>query len=337
MPLYLSEQDVERLLTMEACIEAVEEGFRQWAVGTASNRPRVRARVRGGMLHVLPAASAAWGRMAVKSYASTRGGTRFVVLLYDIESSDLLAIIEADRLGQIRTGAASAVATRHLAREDARVLAVLGTGWQARGQVAAIATVRPLGEIRAYGRDSGRLTAFCGEIASGTGVRVVPATSAAEAIRGADIVTTATNSATPVLDSSWLAEGTHVNAVGSNRIDRREIDPMTVRRADLVVVDSIEQARIEAGDLVDDPADAGGRFEDDRPGGYSRGRAGTPPLERAVELAGIVSGEHPGRGSRDDITLFESLGIGLEDLAAASIVYDRAVEAGAGTSIPPKA
>ena len=336
MPLYLSEQEVEHLLTMGACIEAVEEGFRQWAAGTASNQPRSRARVRGGVLHVLPAASAAWGRMAVKSYASTRGGTRFVVLLYDLEGSDLLAIIEADRLGQIRTGAASAVATRHLARQDARVLAVLGTGWQARGQAAAIAAVRALGEIRAFGRDSGRLTTFCEEIASDTGVRVVPSKSAAEAVRGADIVTTATNSATPILEGSWLAEGTHVNAVGSNRIDRREIDPATVRRADLVVVDSIEQARIEAGDLVDDPAVAGGPFDDHRPGGDSCARPSTPVLERAVELARIVSGEHPGRGARDEITLFESLGIGLEDLAAASIVYERAVETGAGTRIPPK-
>lgn len=337
MPLYLSEPEVEHLLTMKACIEAVEEGFRQWAAGTASNQPRSRARVRGGVLHVLPAASAAWGRMAVKSYASTRGGTRFVVLLYDLERSDLLAIIEADRLGQIRTGAASGVATRHLARQDARVLAVLGTGWQARGQAAAIAAVRALREIRAFGRDCGRLSAFCEEIASVTGVRVVPSKSAAAAVRGADIVTTVTNSATPVLEGSWLAEGTHVNAVGSNRIDRREIDPATVRRADLLVVDSIEQARIEAGDLVDNPTDAGGRLDNDRPGGYSRARPGTPALERAVELAGIVSGEHPGRGSRDEITLFESLGIGLEDLAAASIVYDRAVETGAGTRIPPEA
>ncbi len=309
MPLYLSEDDVARLLAMEACIEAVEEAFRHHAAGRADSRPRSRARVRGGILHVLPAASEALGRLAVKSYATTRGGARFVVLLFDLATSDLLAVIEADRLGQMRTGAASAVATRRMAREDADSLGILGTGWQARGQVRAIASVRSLREIRAFGRDEGRLRAFCGEIEAGLGIRTVPAESAAAAVRGAGVVVTATTSPTPVLPGSWLEPGMHVNAVGSNRFDRHELDAAAVSRADRVVVDSLEQARIEAGDLL-------------------------PVIERAVELSSIVSGASPGRSGRDDITLFRSLGIGLEDLAAASLVYDRAVASSAGRRIP---
>jgi ornithine cyclodeaminase/alanine dehydrogenase-like protein (mu-crystallin family) len=314
MPLYLTEEDVARLLTMDACIVALEEAFRQWAAGAASNRPRARATLRGGMLHVLAAASDHLGRMAAKVYATTRGGARFVVLLFDGGTSELLAIMEADRLGQTRTGAASGVATRHLARRDARTLAVLGTGWQARGQARAIASVRRLEAIRAYGRDGGRLLRFCREAGEEFGIPATPAATAEEAVREADIVVTATNAAEPVLNGSWLSPGAHLNAVGSNRADRREVDSEAVGRAGLIVVDSIEQARLEAGDLLaPDVAPAA--------------------LERAVELAAVVAGRHPGRQGEDQITLFKSLGIGLEDLAAASLVYDRARATGAGRAI----
>jgi ornithine cyclodeaminase/alanine dehydrogenase-like protein (mu-crystallin family) len=314
MTLYLTEDDVGRLLTMEACIEAVTEQFRQWAEGGAANRPRSRAAVAGAVLHVLPAASGPLGRMAAKVYATTRGGARFVVLLFDAGTSELLAILEADRLGQMRTGAASGVASRLLARRDAAVLCVLGTGWQARSQAAAVASVRRLVSIRAFGRDPDRLRRFCREVEAACGVGTTPAGSAEEAVRGADIVATATNSALPVLMGRWIEPGVHVNAVGNNRIERRELDDAAVRRADLIVVDSIDQARIEAGDFVVSPCDAPHQA----------------PLDRAVELSAVVAGRHPGRRSPSEVTLFKSLGLGLEDLAAASVVYDRALEAGAG-------
>jgi alanine dehydrogenase len=309
MPLYLSEDDVGRLLTVPDCIEAVETAFRDWAAGRADNRPRARAAVPGALLHSLSAASEPLGRMAAKVYATTRSGARFVVLLFDARSADLLAILEADRLGQVRTGAASGVATRHLARADARVLGILGTGWQARSQVLAVGSVRRLESIRAYGRDPERLKMFCREMSEATGLTAARAPSAEAAVRGADIVVTATSSAAPILMGSWLAPGTHVNAVGSNRADRRELDDEAVRRADPIAVDSLEQARLEAGDLI--------------------GRG----LDRAVELKEILAGHHPGRSSPSGITLFKSLGIGLEDLAAASRVYDLALQAGAGRTI----
>jgi len=318
MALYLTEDDVGRLLTMEACIDAVEAAFLAWAEGRATNRPRSRAALAGATLHVLPAASERLGRMAVKVYATTRGGARFVVLLFDARTSELLAILEADRLGQTRTGAASGVATRRLARDDARVLGIIGTGWQARSQVTAVAAVRRLASIRAHGRDPERLKSFCRAAEEATGVAATAAASAEAAVRGADIVVTATSSARPVLSGTWIEPGQHVNAVGSNRADRRELDEQAVRRADLLVVDSIEQARLEAGDLIVAPCDA-------------------PHQEtfgRAVELAAVVAGRHPGRRSATEVTLFKSLGIGLEDLAAASLVYDRAIETGAGRPLP---
>lgn len=316
MPLYLTEDDVTRLLTMDDCLAAVESAFADLAAGRAVNRPRTRAAVPGALLHALPAASATLGRMAVKVYATTRAGARFVVLLFDAGTSEVLAILEADRLGQMRTGAASGVATRRLARADATVLGLIGTGWQARSQVAAIARARRLTEVRVFGRDRDRLHRFCDAASQETGVEVRPSGSAEAAVRGAGIVVTATSAAQPVLEGRFIEPGTHVNAVGSNRADRREVDTETVSRSALVVCDSIEQARIEAGDLL------------------LAATAGPPPLDRAVELSAIVSGRHPGRGEPGDITLFKSLGLGIEDLAAASIVYDRALAAGAGRTVP---
>jgi len=314
MAIYLSEADVERLLPMRECVEAVEEAFRQWGEGRADNRPRARASVRGALLHALAAGSESWGRLAAKVYATTREGARFVVLLFDGRTSELLAVIEADRMGQTRTGAASGVATRRLARKDARSLAIIGTGWQARGQAQAIATVRPLQSVRAFGRDRERLREFCRDVETACGVRATPCASAEEAVREAHIIVTATSSAQPILEGAWIAPGAHVNAVGSNRAERRELDDEAVRRAGVIVVDSIEQARLEAGDLL--AVDGGA------------------PLERAVELKEVVTGRHPGRQDDSGITLFKSLGIGLEDLAAASFVYDRAIESGAGKPLP---
>jgi len=241
--------------------------------------------------------------------------------LFDGQRSDLLAILEADRLGQTRTGAASGVATRRLARLDARSLAVIGTGWQARSQAKAISTVRGLERISAFGRDRDRLLEFCRETEAACGVKVAACASPEQAVRGADIVVTATSSTQPVLQGAWLSPGTHLNAIGGNRPDRRELDDAAVTRAGLIVVDSIEQARMEAGDLL--AADAGS------------GARGPGPLDRAVELKDVVGGAHPGRRGQSEITLFKSLGIGLEDLAAASLVYDRAIECGAGRQVPP--
>ena len=318
MALYLTENDVDRLLEMPACINAIEHAFQDLAAGNAAFRPRARVAASGAMLHVLPAASDRLGRLSVKAYATTSEAARFVVLLFDTRTAEHLATIEADRLGQRRTGAATGVATRHLARSDAGVLAILGTGWQARSQVEAVACVRRLREVRAWGRDRDRLIEFCGDVARATRVSVQPAPNPEATVRGADIVVTATSAGQPVLKGAWLSPGMHVNAIGSNRADRREIDDEAVARADVIVVDSTEQARLEAGDLL-----------------LARSPEGSlQPVTRALDLATVVAGRHPGRTEARAITLFKSLGIGLEDLAAASLVYDRARAAGAGRPCP---
>jgi len=313
--LLLRESDVASLLTMPDCLRAVEEAFRRQDAGLVQNHPRRRLRPPAGILHCMEAVDMGLGRMGLKVYTSYRAGTRFLVLLYDSASGELLAILEADRLGQMRTGAATGVAVRHMARADARSLGLIGAGWQAEAQALAVAEVRDLREARVFSRTPGNRARFAERMADRLGCPVIPVDSAVAAAE-CDIVVTATTSRTPVLEGSWLRQGTTVCAVGSNSLARAEIDRMVVARADRVVVDSIEQARMEAGDLLG-PAE-GGQFR----------------WEQARELREVVAGRWPGRGTAEEICLFKSCGLALEDVAAASLVYDRAREADAGTPVP---
>jgi ornithine cyclodeaminase/alanine dehydrogenase len=313
MPLYLTESDVAATLSMNDAIDVLDAAARKIADGSAVNAPRQRVSSGGVMLQVLPAALD--GRVSHKSYTIGSRGVTFWVTLY-ANSGEMLAIIEANALGQIRTGAASGLATRYMAREDARTLGVIGTGFQARTQIAAIVAVRPIAEIRAWGRDAQRLAAFCAEVGASIGKPVTAMPDARSAIDGADVVATMTSAATPVFAGAWLAPGTHVNAAGSNRATNAEIDAETVRRAGIVAVEDLAQAKIESGDLI--AAHDAGAFR----------------WETAVRLADVVAGTIPGRTAADEITLFESLGVGIWDLAAASHVYDACVRLSLGTSLP---
>jgi alanine dehydrogenase len=315
MPLLLTESDVARLLDMPSCIQAVEAAFRRQDAGEVVNQPRRRVRAPEGMFHTMEAADLGLGRMAIKSYSSFRPATRFLVLLYDITTGDLLALIEADRLGQMRTGAATGVATRHMARRDASVLALFGAGWQAESQALAVAEVRPLKQVRVYSRTATKRSEFAARLGHRLGIECSPVDSPDEAIDGADIVVTATTAREPVFDGKRLAAGAHVNAVGSNALNRAEVDVATVSRASIVVVDSIEQSKMEAGDLL-------APFE------LRKFR-----WEQAIELREVVSGRRPGRKTDEQITVFKSNGLALEDTAAASLVYDRAVEQSVGQKI----
>jgi ornithine cyclodeaminase/alanine dehydrogenase-like protein (mu-crystallin family) len=315
MPLLLTEADVTSLLSMEPLIAALEDGFRRQGSGLVMNHPRRRLHPPEGTFHFMEAADLGLGRAAIKAYASFRPKTRFLVLLYDTTNGNLLAMIEADRLGQMRTGAASGVATKYLARTDAAVLGLFGSGWQAESQAMAIAVVRPLRRVQVYSRNMERRREFARRLEGLVGAEVVPVDSSADALAGADIVVTATTSRVPVFDGTNLAPGAHVNAVGANMLSKAEVDLATVARAGLVVVDSVEQARLEAGDLVA-PVDAR-KFR----------------WEQAVELHEVVGGMRPGRTDPDQITLFKSIGIALEDVAAASLVYDSAVARGIGKEI----
>lgn len=315
MPLLLNENHVTELLNIDTAIAAVEEVLRDQANGQATNRPRYRVAMPASQLHVMAAGDRRLGITGVKAYTASRKGARFLVLLYDAESGDMLAMIEADRLGQMRTGAASGVATKYMARADADTVGIYGTGWQAESQLMAVCAVRKIKSITAYGRTAERREAFARKMTSLLRVEVSPAVSPEEAARGQSIVITATSARQPVLKGDWIDPGTHLNVVGSNFLSKAEVDVETIRRASVIAVDSIEQSRVEAGDLM--PAI----------------ERGVISWESVTELGRIVAGIDRGRTRQDEITLFKSNGIALEDISTALRVYNLAREHGVGENI----
>jgi alanine dehydrogenase len=268
------------------------------------------------LLHYMAAADTVHGFIGMKLYTVVRGVARFVVPLFRSTTGEMAALIEADALGQIRTGAASGVATKYLANPNARTAAIIGTGYQARTQLEAIAGVRRLERVRAFGRDADRREKFCREMSERIAVAVQPATSSEDAIKGAEILITATSATKVVLEGAWLVPGTHVNAMGANWPQKRELDAAAVARAGKIVVDSIEQAKMEAGDLIQAFGEDSSRWNS------------------VQELAEIVAGKAPGRTNPAEITLFKSNGIAAWDLAAAVRVYEMATAQGMGKSIP---
>jgi alanine dehydrogenase len=316
MTLHINETEVRSVLTMPMALEAVEDSLRKQSRGEVVVQPRRRFELPNGFFHYMAAADYAGGFVAVKQYTYVSGKIQFLVLLYEIATGDMLAQIEADFMGQVRTGAASGVATKFLGRADARVAAVIGTGGQARTQLEALAGVRKLKSARAYGRNVARREKFCSEMAQRLGIPVYAASSAAEAVKGADIISTATTASQPVITGSDLAPGMHINAIGVNHAHKRELDGEAVSRADVIVADSIEQSRQEAGDLIV-------AFDGDE-----------VRWSAVLKLADVVDGKSPGRSNDAQVTLFKSNGIASWDLAVAVRVLALAREKGLGRKLP---
>jgi alanine dehydrogenase len=253
MTLILRENDVRLLLSMNVAIDALETAFREWSEGKARNlsRQRIVLQERKGVMHMLAGEIDALDALGFKAYTAFPTGVRFSVNLYSASTGELKAIIEADWLGQMRTGAASGLATKYLARQDARILGIIGTGGQAATQIEAIIAVCPsIEEVRVFGRDLDRRIAFCESVGRRIERDLLPVNSAEDAVRDADIIATATTSRLPVLQGEWLKPGVHINAVGSNWHNRREVDTATILKANVIVADSIEQNQIEGGDLL---------------------------------------------------------------------------------------
>ena len=303
MPLYLTEADVSELLTPAEALAAVEASFGRVARGAVENPARVRASLPDGVFAAMPCVDVELGYAGLKTYAWTSAGTPFLVVLVSIEDAHVEAILEADVLGQRRTAAASAVAARHLARDGAATLGIFGSGRQAASHVEALGL-----RTVAWSPNDRRLAAFC--TAHGCETAEDPR-EAAEC----DVVVTATTSHDPVVRGEWLRPGTLVIGVGANEPARRELDNVVLERATFVCTDSREQARREAGDLIE-------------------------PVERGVldwlevhELHEVVAGDVSGRASDDDIVLFKSNGLAAWDLAAAARVVELARERGVGRSL----
>ena len=317
MTLHISEAEVREVLNMTLAVEAVEEISRKQATGEVVVHPRRRFELPGGgFFHYMAAADYAAGFVAMKQYTYVHGKLCFLVPLYEMATGGLLALIEADYMGQLRTGAASGVATKYLARKDARIAAIIGTGGQARTQLEAVAAVRKLESARAYGRDAVKREKFCKEMSERLGISVVSCASAGEAVRGADIVSTATTTSQPVVSGADLAPGCHINAIGANHAHKRELDDEAVASADVIVVDSVEQSRQEAGDLII-------AFHGDE-----------ICWTGVKKLCEVVSGKTSGRTSDTEVTLFKSNGIASWDLAVAMKVYVMAREKKMGRELP---
>jgi alanine dehydrogenase len=302
VPLFLSEADVAKLLTPAAAVDVVEGSFRRIAAGAVEIAPRRRLKLEEGRLADMAASDLELGFAGAKVYAGFAEGAAFVVVLFAADRPELVAVIEADQLGRLRTGAASGVAAKYLAREGAATLGVIGCGGQAESQVACIRAAVPTVErVVAYCRTERNLTAFCKRVGA------EPAESNREAAEQ-DIVVTVTTSRDPVLRGEWLRPGALVCAVGANNGTSRELDNVVVERATFVCCDWKEQARVESADLIE-------------------------PIEQRVldwlevhELHEVVSGELPGRQSLEDIVLFKSNGIAAWDVAAAAATVRRAFE-----------
>ncbi len=305
MTLFLTEEEVENLLEMRSTIDAVEEILRQQAEGRATNRARRRVALPGSGLSVMFAGAPEIGALGLKAYTVARTGARFYTMLFDPESGELLSVMQSNKLGQLRTGAASGVATKYLAREDADSLGLYGAGWQAEAQLEAIATVKKLSRVIVYSRTEESRKAFAEKMSERLKMEV-ETTHFPEEPAAQDIVVTVTSSREPILLGEWLKHGAHVNAAGSNFLFKSEIDRDVVRRASLVCVDSREELGLEAGNLL------------------QALETGVVLPEAVRELGQIIAGQVPGRRSPEDITLFASQGLALEDLAAARLVYDRA-------------
>ena len=306
MPLYLTEQDVAELLTPADAVEAIEACFRRMAAGSIENRPRYRLRLEGGALAVMAAADLELGYAGAKVYSGFGEGARFAVVLFRADSPELVAVLEADKLGQLRTGAASGVAARHLAAEGATSLGLIGCGWQAESQLACIrAAVPRIERVVAYCRTEERLRAFCKEHGAEPG-------ESHQDPAACDVVVTATTSRDPVLRGEWLCAGALVCAVGANDGRRRELDNVVLERSAFVCCDSVDDAKLESADLIE-------------------------PVESGVldwlevhELQEVVAGEVAGRQANDDIVVFKSNGLAAWDVAVAAAAVERARVVGAG-------
>jgi ornithine cyclodeaminase/alanine dehydrogenase-like protein (mu-crystallin family) len=296
--LHLTEEDVARLLTPADAVATIEACFARMARGAVENRPRYRLGLEHGALAVMAAADLELGYAGAKVYTGFAEGARFAVLLFRTDRPELVATIDADRLGRLRTGAASGVAAGHLAKPGARTLGVIGCGRQAETQVECIrAAVPSIERTVAYCRTRETLEAFCARF------DCEPGESSADAA-ACDVVVTVTGSRDPVLRGDWLRPGALVCAVGANDGKRRELDSHVLERASFVCCDSVENAKLESADLVEPIA------------------SGVLDWLEVHELQQVVSGELPGRQSEADVVVFKSNGLAAWDVAAAARVVE---------------
>ena len=316
MALYLSETDIGDLMTMSDVVDTLEEMFKARARGEIVNRPRVRVPITAGTYNLMPAGWIERGVVGHKTYTASAKGASFQMVLYAADGSGLLAVMGGGRLSGLRTGAATGLAARHLAAGPGGPIAVIGTGFQATAQVNGIVAATGATDIRVHGRSEEKRTAFAERMAESTGVNVHPADSIDAALEDATVAVVMTNSAEPVLRVDHIRPGLTIVAAGNNSWLRSEIEPAIVARANVVVVDDVDNAKIESGELM------------------RAAEAGLFSWDRAIALHDVIGGVRNGRTAPDQIVLAELQGIGIEDVAVAELAYRRARERGIGLELP---
>jgi alanine dehydrogenase len=316
--LFLDEACVRQLVTMEDALAAVEEVFGEQGRGQVVNVPRVRAPLKGGILRITAAVLSYRGYYGVKvsSTAVFHSNAGRMFCLYREETGELCAVVQVFAMGALRTGAASGIATKYLANADAAVLGVLGSGRQARTQVDAVCAVRPIREVRVWSTTPAHRDAFCEDLKKSLKINILSLDFAEQAVRGSEVLVTATTATSPIMHGAWLQPGVHINAIGANYEHRRELDSATVAAAQFIATDDIEQVRYESMDLAAPVAE------------------GVIAWEQVHGLGEVVAGKLRGRAAREDITLFKSLGVAMEDVALAARAYEKALKLGVGMPLP---
>ncbi len=321
--IFLTESDVHQLMDMDSSIGIVEECFRQLHAGKATNNPRQRSYSPGIMLHSLSASAEYLNKVGWKNYTTTREAAHFHVAVYDSVSGKMEALIEADYLGQLRTGAASGVATRFMTSDKVSTVGLFGAGKQARTQLEAVCAVKNIQEVKVFCRNEKKRTKFAEEMSDSLKISVEPADSPEQAVKDKDIVITATTSKVPLFDGNDLKEQAHINAIGCNFWNKAEIDTATITRSSRIVCDSILQCQKEAGDFRE--AIETGILNWDEIQELADVVGGEPPLNRTIKL---------NRNSEHGLTLFKSVGLGLQDVAMRAEILKRAREKNIGEELP---
>lgn len=316
MALFLTERDVEDLLTMPMANGVVEDVMAEFSRGEAVDVPRERVRTKHTTQHLLQGYVPSHQAIGYKVYTVNNGKVRFLVHIFDDTHGHLAGIIEARHLSMMRTGAASGIATKYLSLPGAKVLGIFGSGRQAAGQIEAVCQVRPIIEVKVFSRNKAKLSEFCSTMSARLKVNIRPAATAEETVRNSDIVTTITNSETPLFDGAWLKQGAHINAAGSNMLTRRELDESTLGRCNLVVVDSRVVAERECGDLL--PMIETGKLR----------------WGQVSQLGDVITGRSPARTAAEEITCFESHGMALQDISVGAALLEKAREKKLGIELP---
>ncbi|MED5578724.1 MAG: ornithine cyclodeaminase family protein [Nitrospinota bacterium] len=319
--LYLNENEIESLVTMPDVMRVVDECFKLQGKGKATNQPRRRIYVPEGMMHVMFASLIREneGYLGLKTYTAFPGiGVRFIFLLWDASSSELLALMEANLLGQLRTGAASGVAAKYMSNELIEEACLIGTGRQAGTQLEAICLAREIKRVKIYSRNKDKRDAFISRMQKKVNPELIAVDDPSKAVRGSKIICTMTNASDPVFEGKHIEPGSTIIAAGSNRISNREIDDETFRKASRgrIVTDNIEGATFESGDLV--------------------GAVNSKIINwgQVVEIGLLASGTMSGRSSEEEINLFLSQGVASEDVALGSELFKLAKEQNLGTELP---